>query len=49
MNEFAEKYNLNVVRLRSRVYKLKWDITRAIEEPRHECFDDYNASRRKKK
>ena len=49
LNEFAEKYNLNVVRLRSRVYKLKWDITRAIEEPRNECFDDYNASRRKKK
>lgn len=48
LNEFAEKYNLNVVRLRSRVYSLKWDIARAIEEPRHESFDDYNAKRRKK-
>lgn len=49
LNEFAEKYNLNIIRLRSRVYGLKWDIARAIEEPRHERFDEYNANRRKKK
>lgn len=47
LNEFAKKYNVNVVMLRSRVYKLKWDIDRAIEEPRHERFDTYNESGRK--
>lgn len=47
LNEFSKKYNINVVMLRSRVYSLKWDIARAIEEPRHERFDTYNASRKK--
>lgn len=49
LNEFAKKYNVNVVMLRSRVYKLKWDIARAIEEPRHENpLVECNAKRRKK-
>lgn len=41
LKELAEIYNVDIVTLKSRVHGMKWDIARAIEEPKHEyCIND---------